>query len=259
MINLHVEPRMTYTWDEFRQHAPPYSIALDGIVKDSPKRDPSGPFANFDHHTGVDRLVTRSTCEQVYLELGDLLRVFRKKDIPTINIFINDCDEDTCLAVWLLFNHELAAPHSNPAVNRLVYCEDRLDATGGTYAIGDRSIARKMAWIFEPYHTARFQGKLATMDASGMRTIVESVCARITSHVVNGGEEIGLEGEFAVIGGGKKWAMVKETGPSARRALYGAASKPLSAFCRRKMERHLSTFYPRDPNGSTAWARPRPG
>lgn len=62
-IELYIEPVKTYTWDQFRQEKPKYSIALDGFVSAPTCRDPYGPYANFDHHSGVDRLATRSTSD----------------------------------------------------------------------------------------------------------------------------------------------------------------------------------------------------
>ena len=66
-MKLIVEPRIVKTWQSFIVEAPKYSIALDGYVKGKPMYDPSGPFANFNHHEEVDRLATRSTCGQVYV------------------------------------------------------------------------------------------------------------------------------------------------------------------------------------------------
>ena len=69
MIDLVVEPRVSKTWEAFCQETPPYSIALDGYVIGPPAFAPTGPHANFDHHDGVDRLASRSTCMQVYLAI----------------------------------------------------------------------------------------------------------------------------------------------------------------------------------------------
>ena len=221
MITLHVEPNVSYSWEMFVKTLPPFSIALDGFVASETRRDLSGPFANFDHHAHVDRLVSRSTCEQTHIEINlGLFDVFRKDGIPTANICINDCDEDTCLAVWLLLNHEQVVGHAAPAINRLVYCEDRMDSTGGGYPLGEQKITRKMAWMFEPYNRARFSGTLKNLDSSGMRTIVEAVCSRINRYVIDGGEELALKGEYERINGGSDWALVKETGSAARQAMY---------------------------------------
>lgn len=220
-IELFVEPGKVYSWEQFRSEKPPYSIALDGFVNDSTKRDPRGPYANFDHHSGADRLATRSTSEQVHMEINlGLFEAFRKRGIPTANVYVNDPDEDTCLAVWLLRNGELVRNHANPKVNRLVYCEDRLDCTAGAYPFGEIKMRRKMAWIFESYNMARFEGHLHTLGESGVRAIIDSVNARITEHVINEGGEIPLKGQYEKIGGGPGWVFVRETGPASRMAMF---------------------------------------
>lgn len=225
-IQLFVEPRKTYTWSEFKKNKPPYSIALDGIVNAKTKRDPNGPYANFDHHHGVDRISTSSTSEQVQLEINsNLFDTFRKDGIPTANVYINDPDEDTCLAWWLLKNHENIINHKNPKINRLIFCEDRLDRTAGSYPFGDTEMRRKMAWIFQPYNDARFYGKVAKMDAGEMRNVVESVEKRISEHIFNEGGELPLEGNYEKIGGGNGWTFTKETGPASRMAMYNDGIK----------------------------------
>lgn len=223
MIKLFIEPGQVYSWKDFCKEKPPFSIALDGVVAAQTKRkaDPEKPYANFDHHAKCDRLATRSTSEQVAIEINlGLFRTFRKDGIPTANLFANDVDEDVCLATWLLKNHERVQSHAEPVINRLVYCEDRLDATAGAYPFGDTAFRRQMAWVFEPYQRARYEGRLANMSAVEMESIVEAVCARITAHTLNQGEELGLEGHYQRIGGGLDWVMVEESGPAARLAMY---------------------------------------
>lgn len=220
-IELFIEPRKTYTWEDFQKEKPPFSIALDGFVDAPTQRDPYGPYANFDHHTKSDRLATRSTSEQVHLEINlGLFKTFRRGGIPTANVYVNDPDEDTCVAWWLLKHHEMVIDHAQPAINRLVYCEDRLDSTAGAYPFGDTSMRRKMAWIFAPYNDARFKGKIAVMDAAEMRNVIESVEARINQHILGEGQELVLEGHYEKIGGGNGWTMTKETGPASRMAMY---------------------------------------
>lgn len=220
-IELYIEPRKVYSWEEFCKAKPSYSIALDGFVDASTRRNPSGPHANFDHHSLVDRLATRSTSEQVHMEINmGLFDSFRKEGIPTAQVYVNDPDEDTCLAWWLLKNNELVRGHAQPRINRLVYCEDRLDATGGAYPFGDTKMRRQMAWIFEPYQKARFQGKIKQLDSSEMRTIMEAVESRIERHLFGIPGEIALEGHYERLGGGKGWTLTRETGPASRIAMY---------------------------------------
>lgn len=79
---------------------PANSIALDGAVQ-GPQIDAAARKFSFDHHAGCTRLVTLATCQQVAtaIKLGLVV------DEGT-EVFINDLDADTVLAVWLLGNPE---------------------------------------------------------------------------------------------------------------------------------------------------------
>jgi len=236
VIDLNIEPRKVYNWETFKKSKPPYSIALDGFVNAPTIRDTNGPYANFDHHC-VDRTSTRSTSDQVHMEIGaGLFDSFRKNGIPEVHAWINDPDEDTCLAWWLLKHFEQVENHAEPRINRLVYCEDRLDSTAGSYPFGDTSMRRKMAWIFQPYNDVRFSGELSQMNAVGMRNIVESVESRISNHVFGDGGEIALEGNYERIGGGDNWVFTKETGPASRMAMYNDGIKAFVAMVAKKSD-----------------------
>jgi hypothetical protein len=234
-IDLNIEPRKVYRWSDFKKQKPSYSIALDGFVDSATRRDTGGPYANFDHHSRVDRLATRSTSEQVHMEIKlGLFDTFRKHGVPEAHVYVNDPDEDTCLAWWLLKNYEQVKNFADPRINRLVYCEDRLDCTAGAYPFGDTSMRRKMAWIFQPYNEARFNGGVAQMEEGEMRSVIESVEARISSHIIGEGAELRLEGHYEKIGGGPGWTLTKETGPASRMAMYNDGISAFAALVAEK-------------------------
>ena len=220
-ISLHVCPRKVISWDEFIATHPPRSIALDGYVKGSTRRDRKGPYANFNHHEGVDRSSTKATCDQVQYEITmGLFAGFKQEGVPTAHVYINDPDEDTSTAVWLLRNHETVA-RGDAKINRLVRCEGLLDVSAGAYPIGDTTFRRVMTWIFAPYNHARFSGRIAVMEEAEMCNVVDAVGQRITQHVFgDGGEEIALTGHYDRIGGGEGWTFTRETGPASRMAMY---------------------------------------
>lgn len=223
MIELHVHPRVTKTWDAFRAENPPYSIALDGYVDDMPRFDPTGPWANFDHHAGVDRLATRSTCLQVFMALTlGFLDAYRREGEVCAHLYVNDPDQDTCLAVWLLRNPgPLTGLRVQMPIARLLFAEDVLDCTGGAYPMDpERRIMREQAWVFEPYFDARAGGQLHRMDAPTMKALIDEVGERITAYVEGRGEEITLDTRYETIGGGPGWQMIVEHGPHARTALF---------------------------------------
>jgi len=236
-IDLNIEPRKVYSWSDFKKKKPPYSIALDGFVNAATKRDPKGPYANFDHHSKADRLATRSTSEQVHMEIKlGLFDTFRKDGVPEAHICVNDPDEDTCLAWWLLKNNDRVRKYSDPRINRLVYCEDRLDCTAGAYPFGDNSMRRKMAWIFQPYHEARFDGRIAEMEETNMRWIIESVETRIDYYFLDESRELSLKGNYEAIGGGSGWTFTKETGPASRMAMYNDGITAFAALVAEKSD-----------------------
>lgn len=231
-INLHIEPKKKYTWEEFKKEKPPYSIALDGIVNAKTIidiEDPERPYANFDHHSESDDLVTRATSAQVHMIINlGLFDIFKKDGKPYAEVFVNHCDEDADHSCWLLKHNDLVT-HPNrvivETINRLVHWEDKLDSTAGAYPLRDISMKKKMAWIFEPYKDARFKRILDEMDEGGMRDIIESVGNRITLYVNDKGQELELEGHYEIIGGGPGWSMVEETGSAARMAMYNDGIK----------------------------------
>lgn len=223
MINLHINPRETISWELFTATKPPYSVALDGYVNDCTKRQVLPfPYANFDHHTNVDRIATRSTAEQVYMEINlGLFETFNKDGFPHMEIYVNDCDEDTILATWLLINHERLKV-SNPIINKLIYCNDKLDVTGGAFPFGDVAILRKMAWIFEPYRDARSNKRLSTMNSKTMRIIIESVMSRISETVMGNAKELPIDTQYEILHKGTGWSLVKESGTAARMIMYSS-------------------------------------
>jgi hypothetical protein len=134
-ISLVVCPGKEISWEQFLQIAPPRSIALDGLVRGAPKFSIDTLHANFNHHQDVDRLATRSTSGQVLVALKQgLLDGYYEGGYPRFNLYVNDPDQDSSLAVWLLVNHQrFTGTKSEPLLNRLIYAEDMLDTTAGAY------------------------------------------------------------------------------------------------------------------------------
>jgi hypothetical protein len=232
MIRLHIEPRVTKTWDVFQTENPPFSIALDGYVHGPPAFVAAGPHANFDHHSLVDRLSTRSTCMQVYMAVTmGLFDTFQQDGRPYAQVFVNDADQDTCLAVWVLRNPERCEGiRVHQPIARLLIGEDAIDCTGGAYPVDpDSQFMQEQAWVFEPYFKARGSGALFTMDADGMRTVIESVEARISAHVEGRGGLVVMDTRHERIGGGYGWQMIIEHGPHARAGLFAAGVRAFVA------------------------------
>lgn len=234
-IKLIVCPREAMEWDQFVREAPPYSIALDGVVKGPPRRDMTGPWVNFNHHEGVDRHATRSTCAQVAVALKQgLAEAFTTGRGVEFNIYVNDPDQDTSLAVWLLANHErITGSRSEPLINRIVHAEDVLDTTGGAYPFDPKShMMRELAWVFEPYTSARVSGRIGVMDAAEMYGVIQGVCANIDRYTLGKGSELVLDTSYDVLGGNGVWKLIRETGPYAKTGLFADGGKAyVSLIC----------------------------
>ena len=230
MIRVYLEPRVVMKWEDFINSKPPFSIALDGYVKGPPQFLIQGPYANFNHHEGVARIATRSTCAQIYyyIRLG-LLDTFQKNGKPHARVYINDVDQDVCLSCWLLKNSEkLDGLRFDNVLVQLILFEDILDASAGAYPINpDNPQIHRQAWIYEPYTQARTDGSIYNMSQKEMKDILRSVCARIDAALDGRGGEIKLNTRYEKIGGGPGWRLIHEKGPYARTKLF---SKKIRAY-----------------------------
>ena len=127
-MKLNIEPRVSKTWDEFRNESPSGSIALDGYVLAEPNFDKITKHINFDHHTFVQRLSTRSTTGQVAMAIKTGL--FDSLDFKNPNVYVNDADQDVCLSTRLLKNNvRMSGQKSEPLMNKLIEVQDKLDCT----------------------------------------------------------------------------------------------------------------------------------
>ena len=233
MIELFVEPGVTLGWDEFIQTKPPYSIALDGYVRAESELSTRGPYLNLDHHTGLRRMSTRSTCAQVYLAIMlGLFRLFQRDDQPHANVYVNDCDQDVCLSYWLLRNPDRVVDlQAQDRIARLIIGEDFLDATAGSFPLEmTREAVQQAFWIFEPYTTARSSGELKGLSSTQMGNLITSVCERIDLYVAGKAESIEADTQYELVGGGSGWVLAHEIGGYARVELYRKGVQVLVAY-----------------------------
>lgn len=217
------------SWQDFKKNKPPFSIAGDGYVEHPPAYNLSGlhaPQANFDHHTGVNRTATSSTCKQMYDAIqGGLFERFRDQDGPKATLYFNDNDQDVCTTGFQAENYQSFGP--SPALKRLVNYEDTMDRKAGMVndLHKDAEIHRQIAWIFEPYSDFRFSGGLDRKNPSEYRTVYEDVSSRIKSHLMGSGDEIPINLDYEVMRPEKGWSMVQEKGAQARMAMMSDGIK----------------------------------
>lgn len=216
IMKLNIEPRVSKTWDEFCKETPPESIALDGYVLDGPKFDMTTKHINFDHHTFVQRLSTRSTTWQVAMAIK--MWIFDVLNPNTTNVYINDADQDVCLSTRLLKNHvRMSGQKSEPLINKLVEIQDKLDCTAGMYPFDPNyDIIQKASWIFDPYIKSRLSNRINYMDMAEMQNIIESVHGRIDKFLLWDAEKKTLDTNYEILWGGDIWRMVKEKWYDAR-------------------------------------------
>ncbi len=223
MIKLDVEPKTPpMSWQQFTATHPPYSVAIDGYVCEGPMFDASGPWANLNHHEGVDRLATRSTCAQMLMLIRQkFFSRFRDTDGVRMLLKANACDQDVCTTYFLAKYHYMAASALNPLINRLVAVEDDMDTTAGAYPFpADLPFLEELAWIFGPYQNFRLSGGLARLNADENMGVITDVTHRILKHVTGSGDRIALDTRYERLGGGKGFALVREIGAQARTGMF---------------------------------------
>jgi hypothetical protein len=230
LFNIVIMPRVSMDWEEFIFSTPKYSMALDGIVKGGPRYDPTSCHINFDHHDGVIREATMSTAMQVLFAIKGGLITSWAKQTKSITVYINDTDQDTSLAVWLISNYKkFEGSASIPHINRLIALTDRLDITGGAYPMNlDDQIIRQHAWIFQPYTNLRKSGQLAIATEHTLRDNLDAVSMRIDQFMMNQGQEVELDTRHKILYDCPHFKIVDEIGGNDAR--YYLFSQGMNAF-----------------------------
>lgn len=220
-MKIHFHPRRETTWQSFVETTPPGSIALDGYVTNGPAWCESTLHANFDHHTGCVREATMSSAMQVYFAIkGGLCS--RIKDIE---VYVNDIDQDTAMAIWLLRNHHLfEGPASIPSIGRILTINDRFDITGGSFPtnLADDTYYQH-CWVFQPYTEMRKAGEIATASVATMRTLLESIEARLDALLMGKAQLYQPSTKYEILASTEKITVVDEIdGIEARHHLFAA-------------------------------------
>lgn len=170
-----------------------------------------------------------ATAEQVYMAVkGGLFHTFKNP-----NVYINDCDQDTCLAIYILENYKrFEGTNSIPQFNRLLNVDSKFDITGGAYPVNLRDELLEMhAWVFEPYTDIRKSGELSHASAETMRNCIESVMKRLDAFVIGESQKINLDIRHQILKTSSELSgfwLVEETGGNSAR--YHLFSKGMNAF-----------------------------
>lgn len=243
-FDLVILPRVEMSRKQFIRTTPKCSIGLDGVVKGGPFFDEESLHANYDHHDRVVREATMSSCKQIYRAIkSGLMEGFRINGRPHANIFINDPDQDTSAAVWLLHNYNLfEGTQTIPSISRLIEITDAWDITAGSYPFNLREeLVRQLFWVYQPYTDLRKSGVLADADASLMRTVLEAVMNRITKLMMGQAEGKDLDTRHEILYENPVYKIINETGGNEAR--YYLFTKGLNAYvslvARRKDSRYV--------------------
>jgi len=243
VIELHVRPGPALSREEFLTSHAPYSIALDGYVHGEPFLElrARGPYRNFNHHEAIDRSCTIATCEQarrgVLLGLYDLFRVGGQRHA---SLWVNDCDQDVCLATWILRNPDRAG---EPLVRKLTQIEDLLDSSSGTFPLPhERDLLGEVRWVFDPY--ARARPRVAQLSGDEMRQVIADVHLRIDQFVIGQAGQVPLEGDYRRLGGGDWW-LVEVDRMHARERMIAAGCRAAVELTARLGERYAYSLWRR--------------
>jgi len=229
-MTVNIIPRVTLAWDNFQKEAPPFSIALDGYVSGEPRIDENTLHASFNHHENVNRLATRCTASQVVMAIKQgILTIFPPEQIT---VWVNDCDQDVCMAIWALLNHErIEGLKSEPLLSRLLFNVDLMDTCAGAYPIEPSSrMIKEMGWIFEAYTDSRLTGRINNIDMTEMKAIIETTCARITQYSLGMGQQKVPDTRYEVLASSEQFKIVKEIGNEARTAMRKDGIKGFISF-----------------------------
>ncbi len=242
-IEVVIWPRKSVKWAEFLKLTPANSIALDGVVNDvGPCWDEPSLHLNFDHHSCCEREATMSTAMQVFFAIKGGL--FNRLSRP-VKVYINDPDQDTSLAVWLLLKHKLfEGVQSHPNISRLLALTDRLDITGGAFPMSlDEQLIRQHAWVFGHYSDVRKSGELAVAGESGIRNTLEATLRNLDRFFTGQAEERELDTRHQILYKSPKVTVVDEIGGNDVRYLL---------FSQNQLEGYLS-IVARRPDGRTVF------
>ncbi len=221
IFTVHILPRQSMSWGDFVRSTPPNSIALDGVVRGGPRYDAATLHINFDHHDGVVREATMSTAMQVYMAIkGGIMQAFVADGLPQAHIYINDTDQDTCLAVWLLLKYkQFEEASSIPHVSRILAINNYRDITGGAYPINlDEVVVRQHNWIFLPYSNLRKSGGLAMATEQILRDNLEAVLHRLDQALMGQAEEVPLDTRHEILWDSPDFKVIDEIGGTEARS-----------------------------------------
>lgn len=232
-VRIIVEPGRIVPIEEFYGDGfPEYSVALDGYVAAPPSESPDGRKRVLNHHEGVMRLATRSTASQACMLVGSgrLVESFTVDGVYTINIYMQDPDQDNFWASYILKYPE---DIHRPMFHQFLHMADVLDTTSGLYPVNLQSqLLKRLMWISSPYTLSRAAGRLSPKRPyeerkAEMLAIIDACHRRIRATFRGHGKKLDPDVSFEVLRDYGTWQFIREIGTEAR---LGVGASGIPAF-----------------------------
>lgn len=217
--HFELQARVPLTKSEFLTF-PKGSIAIDGYLPEGPWLDLETLHGNINHHENVDRLATR--CSAAQATIGVRMGRFEAFFKQGIHCYMNDCDPDVAMTLWVLENPARVRTTLNPIFNKVLHLLDMLDTTGATYPFPLDFDLGEYHWIFEPYFSAQQQGIVEQKNPIVYEQIVDDCHARLEQYLVGKQGHIDINTTFTTLGVYPKWGMFETHGSLARMGIVAA-------------------------------------
>jgi hypothetical protein len=249
MVILNVDPNTPpLSWKRFTEKKPAFSVALDGYVAGPPKFmvvPGKGPYRNLNHHEGVSRSATRATCAQALLDIDQgIFKTFcDTAGELQAHLWVNDCDEDVCLSVFLLRHSRLVPQMDSSRLDDLVHIADLLDTTAGAYSPRKHLPAlSEINWVFQPYREFRISGNLDRRIALDYERVINDVGVRIEAFIKWENGKVTEDIRHRIIHDYGLWCMVEEVGANAKLGLFQKGRLAFVSVRRRPDGRNVYTI-----------------
>ncbi len=192
----------------------PFSIALDGFVS-GPILDNDSHRYSFDHHGNCDRFSTLSSCFQVWTA------IMLGLDPQKYNIYINDVDIDTCMAIWCLNNPDRC---TEPLAQKLLNAINIADMFSG--AIPINGMTKIVEWISAPETDSKRNNDYGKLSEDGLMSILEAILHRVDLYV-NGEASVEIvkqhkHGEYKVLRNENGWVLIESNDPHVLAQVFAA-------------------------------------
>ena len=199
---------------------PPVSVSLDGYVIGPPAYDRYGLRMNLDHHATVSRLEPLATAHQVLMHLS--ARTFQRfyDDGRMFTAFVRDCDEDVCMATYLLTYPQVIDPAYGQRILRYVGAVAQMDVMCGVYNFINSTVLEELKYVFAPYREYRESGRIEHRQEWEHYRVIASVHERITHQLfAPEPQRIDLDPRYDLLYESKHFCVVREIGSDARTQL----------------------------------------